>query len=204
MTHHTSPSAARSRRGFNLAKGAAALAFTIAVGLPPPAAAQSAYPDRAMGIYGEGGITLSGGSATSSVTVGALLPWSPHESLRSGPMSLNWDLFASNWRAAQVDGHSNFAQIGAIAVLRYRFGQGASPWFGEAGFGGTVMDRIYHSVDRHFSTSFQFTEVLGGGYSFGEGGRQELSLRMQHFSNADIKRPNPGETFVRVRYAYRF
>jgi lipid A 3-O-deacylase len=27
---------------------------------------------------------------------------------------------------------------------------------------------------------------------------------VQHFSNAGIKKPNPGETFLRLRYAYRF
>jgi len=33
---------------------------------------------------------------------------------------------------------------------------------------------------------------------------ETFSLRVQHFSNAGIKEPNPGETFYKVRYAYRF
>jgi lipid A 3-O-deacylase len=89
-------------------------------------------------------------------------------------------------------------------MLRYRFGDGGSPWFAEGGVGATLMDRIYRTPDRSFSTAFQFTEVLGIGRSFGEKGAHEVSLRVQHFSNAGIKKPNPGETFLRLRYAYRF
>ncbi|MBS0451325.1 MAG: acyloxyacyl hydrolase [Proteobacteria bacterium] len=182
----------------------APLVLAVAGALPLPAAAQAAYPDRTMGAYGEVGATMHGHDNTSALAVGVQLPWAPSESLRSGPASLYWDLFVANWRAIQVEGHGNFAQVGAVATLRYRLGQGNSPWFGEAGFGGTLMDRPYHSVVRKFSTSFQFTEALAVGYSFGAGGMQELSLRIQHFSNANIKQPNPGETFARVRYAYRF
>ena len=40
--------------------------------------------------------------------------------------------------------------------------------------------------------------------SFGARGEHEVSLRLQHFSNAGIKHPNPGETFVRLRYVRRF
>ena len=42
------------------------------------------------------------------------------------------------------------------------------------------------------------------GISLGGHGEHEVGLRVQHFSNADIRLPNPGETFLRVRYAYRF
>ena len=34
--------------------------------------------------------------------------------------------------------------------------------------------------------------------------RQEVSLRFQHFSNAGIKEPNPGENFFQVRYSSRY
>ena len=66
------------------------------------------------------------------------------------------------------------------------------------------MDHLYKTPDRTFSTAFQFTEVLGVGRSFCENGKHELTLRLQHFSNAGIKKPNPGENFVRVRYTYHF
>jgi lipid A 3-O-deacylase len=31
-----------------------------------------------------------------------------------------------------------------------------------------------------------------------------VSVRVQHVSNASIKKPNPGANFVRLRYLYRF
>jgi lipid A 3-O-deacylase len=45
---------------------------------------------------------------------------------------------------------------------------------------------------------------VGFGRSLDAQQHHELSLRLQHFSNADIKRPNPGENFVQLRYAVAF
>jgi lipid A 3-O-deacylase len=169
------------------------------------AAAAHADPDQALGMYMEGGVAPHGDHATYSLTLGALVPWAPTEALRSGPWSFNWDLFVSDWNApTQTDERRNYAQLGAIATFRYRFDRGNSPWFTETGLGGTVMNHVYKTITRDFSTAFQFSEVLGLGYSFGVRRDHELSLRLQHFSNADIKEPNPGENFIRVRYAYRF
>jgi Lipid A 3-O-deacylase (PagL) len=39
---------------------------------------------------------------------------------------------------------------------------------------------------------------------FGADGEHELALRLQHFSNGGIRRPNPGETFLQLRYAWRY
>jgi lipid A 3-O-deacylase len=124
---------------------------------------------------------------------------------QTGALTGYWDVFISNWHAPALDdGPRNYAQIGALYTWRYRFGAGSSPWFAEGGIGGSVMDHVYKTPDRSFSTAFQFTEVLGVGRSFGENGAHELSLRVQHFSNAGIKKPNPGETFLRLRYTYHF
>ncbi|QGW80080.1 acyloxyacyl hydrolase [Variovorax paradoxus] len=165
-----------------------------------------AFEDSARGIYFEGGRAPHGDKgATNSATVGVTLPWSLRQPVHEGALTSYWDLFISQWHApAFGDGSRNYAQIGAIYTWRYRFGAGSSPWFAEGGVGATVMDHLYKTPDRTFSTAFQFTEVLGVGRSFGENGRHELTLRLQHFSNAGIKKPNPGENFVRLRYTYRF
>lgn len=167
----------------------------------------AAFQDRTTGAYVEGGGTpfRDGDSSTYSQGVGLLLPWSPRARFAEGPQSLYWDLFVGNWSARdESGGRTNFAQVGGILTWRYRFSEGNSPWFGELGLGGSLMDRIYHTTERQFSTTFQFTEVLGAGLSLGDEGRHELGLRLQHFSNAGIKNPNPGETFLRLRYTYRF
>jgi hypothetical protein len=33
--------------------------------------------------------------------------------------------------------------------------------------------------------------------------QRELVLRVEHFSNAGIKHPNPGENYVQLRYTHR-
>ncbi|MDR6889620.1 MULTISPECIES: acyloxyacyl hydrolase [Variovorax] len=165
-----------------------------------------AFEDSARGFYFEGGRAPHGDKgATNSATVGVTLPWSLRQPVHEGALTSYWDLFVSQWHAPALDsGPRSYTQIGAIYTWRYRFGAGNSLWFAEAGVGGTVMDHLYKTPDRTFSTAFQFTEVLGVGRSFGENGKHELSLRVQHFSNAGIKKPNPGENFVRLRYTYHF
>ena len=165
------------------------------------------YQDRAAGAYLDAGGTPfhKGDSVSYSAGAGVLLPWSPTPRFSQGAQSLYWDLFASNWSArAATGGRTNFAQVGGILNWRYRFSEGQSPWFGELGIGASLMDRVYHTPERQFSTTFQFTEVIGAGLSLGDHGQHEVALRLQHFSNAGIKEPNPGETFVRARYTYRF
>ena len=173
-------------------------------------AAAAAPEDGVPGVYVDFGQALfHRGANTDSLTFGVVLPWThqppvPGDILSS--ISFYWDIFVSQWRALRTEGveERSYTQVGVIANWRYFFNRGDSPWFVEAGIGGTVMDRLYRTSDREFSTAFQFTEQFGIGRSFGVQGEQELSLRVQHFSNGGIKAPNPGETFVRVRYLHRF
>ena len=32
--------------------------------------------------------------------------------------------------------------------------------------------------------------------------QEKLALRIQHFSNGSIKKPNPGENFIQLRYSH--
>ncbi len=158
-----------------------------------------------MGMYLEYGRTPHE-TATDMAAVGVMVPWTVFGFGQSGASSLYWDFFIGNWRGPTPDQSEtrSYTQIGAIANWRYRFGEGTSPWFTELGIGGTLMDSMYHTPARTWSTRFQFSEHLGVGRSFGQRGEHEVSVRIQHLSNANIKKPNPGENFVRVRYMYRF
>jgi len=167
-----------------------------------------AFDGQGIRIYVEGGRAFRGGETggTNSATVGTMIPWTPIESLHTAAMSTYLDLSVTNWHATPVvqDGHHNYLQIGVIPSLRYRLAEGTSPWFVESGIGAVVMDHLYRTPEHRFSTAFQLTEALGVGRSFGDRGQHEVSLRVQHFSNAGIKEPNPGENFYKVRYGYRF
>ena len=187
-------------------KNVRAKALLCAGCLALSAAASAATSDETKGVYVEGGHAPSSSGHTDSVTVGLAVPQGSPWTWWGGGVSFYWDFFVSGWRATEPNriDKKNYAQIGGIANLRYRFGEGASPWFAEAGLGGTVMNTLYRIPDHEFSTAFQFTEQLSIGRSFGQQREHEVSLRVQHFSNGRIKEPNPGENFVRVRYMYRF
>jgi len=99
-----------------------------------------------------------------------------------------------------------YAIVGGVPakVIRYRFDEGRSRWFGEAGIGATVTSSLYRSGQKYFSTAFNFGDHVGLGYAFGETRMNELVLRAEHFSNAGIKHPNPGQNFIQLRYSHHF
>ena len=77
--------------------------------------------------------------------------------------------------------------------------------FLEGGVGVHLLSHTRINNNRDLSTAFQFGENFGGGIAFGEGHRFELGAYVQHESNASIKEPNPGLTYVGVvlRVAFR-
>jgi lipid A 3-O-deacylase len=153
------------------------------------------------GVFVEGGIAEH---ASYSATVGLVWPWSWRYQALGGELTATTEAYVSYWSSRGVNERSSFTQLGLVPLLRYRFGQGQSGWFVEAGIGVSVMDARYRTSDKQFSTRFNFVDVAGVGRSFGPGRRQELSLRVAHISNANIKKPNPGENFLQLRYAALF
>jgi hypothetical protein len=69
-------------------------------------------------------------------------------------------------------------------------------WFIEAGVGAHVLSATRINNDRVFSTAFQFGESAGAGVAFGDHHRYEVGVYVQHVSNARLKEPNNGLTFV--------
>ncbi|MET3516580.1 lipid A 3-O-deacylase [Pseudacidovorax sp. 1753] len=196
----------RSRQGAgrHLKRRIAPLAFAAAAVLASAHAAAQEQVDEGRRFYVEGGSSVLHTQSTDSLTAGVMLPSQlfPSVPRQAGPLTLYWDLWASHWQAPRPDGSSaGYSQIGATAMWRHLLGEPGTPWFVELGLGGTVMDRLYETPRDRFSTAFQFTEVLGVGYRFGERQAYELSLRLQHFSNAGIKEPNPGANFVKLRFS---
>lgn len=112
----------------------------------------------------------------------------------------------SRWqsRGGYATDHGVLTQLALVPVLRYRFEEGRSPWFVEGGIGATVTSNVYRNQDKHFSTAFNFGDHLGVGYAFGPAHKDEIVLRAEHFSNAGIKHPNPGQNFLELRYVHRF
>ncbi len=104
-----------------------------------------------------------------------------------------WDFSAGIWDNRD----ESTADIGVTPVFRIEQG----PVYLEAAIGfHLVSTRI--SAARVFSTAFQFGDHLAAGFRFGEGGRYDVGLRLQHLSNGHLKTPNPGINFVLVRLQY--
>lgn len=103
-------------------------------------------------------------------------------------------------------GGDQVMQYAVTPVIRVERPGPDSRWFIEAGIGASITSSIYRNPkrDRHFSSAFNFADSLGIGRAFGENRDHEVILRIEHFSNAGIKSPNPGEDFLQVRYQKRF
>lgn len=142
---------------------------------------------------------------SSQLTVG--LGWNFDWQRPLGPVlaTTHAEVFAAVWRARDFEGgNQHFGHFGVLPTLRLRFDQGRSPMFFDAGIGLSWHNRTYVTPDKEMGSRFNFTDVLGVGFSFGPQRRQELSLRYNHVSNGGIKKPNPGEDFLLLRYATHF
>lgn len=142
-----------------------------------------------------------------ALVVGAIWKTEWAEPFGGGDLSVYWEVSLGRWFADQADGSGSdsawVTQIGATPVLRWT-SRASVHWFVEGGIGANFLLPIYRSSDKRFSTSFNFGDHIAVGARFGEYDRHELALRIQHFSNAGIKHPNPGENFLQLRYAFHF
>jgi lipid A 3-O-deacylase len=164
--------------------------------------AGTAHADwRPRGMFLEGGVTDHG---SLSATVGGLWLWGWHHESALGDVTGISELWVSHWSARERDGRQGFTQVGIQPLLRLRFDGGRSPWFMEGGVGLSFTDTLYRTEGKQFSTQFNFIDSIGAGRSLGADRKREVSVRVTHFSNARIKRPNPGENFLQLRYAVRF
>lgn len=109
-----------------------------------------------------------------------------------------WDASLGAWRAEKT-----LVDLGITPVFRLQRSDSAGPYF-EAAIGFHLLSDLSVSRTRVFGSHFQFGDHVGAGWRFGERGRYDLGLRLQHLSNGGIKKPNPGINFAVLRLAYRF
>lgn len=151
-------------------------------------------------------VQAGAGKNVASATIGVTwdIPWRHENEL--GAWDAYLELSLGHWRVSNGDaaaGHQNSTRVGLTPVLRLQ-PKGWNRFFFEAGIGVNWIFPTYRNDTREFSTTFNFGDHLAAGWLFGPSGDQELTLRLQHFSNAGIKHPNPGENFLQLRYARRF
>lgn len=146
------------------------------------------------------------GEHTRMHVIGATWDWGWRKDFAWGHATGYWDASIGRWSSEHEGTRSSawVTQLGVTPVLRLHPASWAPGVFLEGGIGVNVLNPIYRNRDKRFSTRFNFGDHLALGWQFGVQREHEVALRLQHFSNAGIKKPNPGENFVQLRYAYRF
>ncbi len=146
-----------------------------------------------------------GDNSTHAYVAGATWDWSWSRQLSHMKLSAYFEAGVGRWTTEDsgVSSWSWVTQVGVTPVLRLQPTGAANRWFAEAGVGANYIVPIYQSQDKRFSTQFNFGDHVSVGRQYGERRQHELLLRLQHFSNAGIAHPNPGENFIQLRYAHR-
>ncbi len=190
---------AASRRravlAFWLAFSRSIVAFATCFGAVAPISAAAAD----MTWFVQGG---DGDRATRETTVGLTRQLWP-DSTAASAWSVYGEAAVGEWFTHDHPdgGRSHFTHVGLTPVVRYAFGDGL---YVEAGIGAQLVVPRFHDEGRRFSTVYQFGDHLAIGRRFGEADRNEMSLRIEHFSNGGIRNPNPGQNFLELRYARHF
>jgi lipid A 3-O-deacylase len=184
---------------------AVALATAAALALVPASAPRADTPAarwRPDVLFVQAGAA----SDTHAVVFGATWPWAWQRQFRGGTVAGYWEASFGRWSTTRDDVRSSawVTQAGVTPVVRWRPQSWGGDWYVEGGIGANVLLPIYRSHDKRFSTAFNFGDHVAIGRRFGAAHEHELSLRVQHFSNAGIKKPNPGEDFLQLRYSHRF
>ena len=109
-----------------------------------------------------------------------------------------WDLSFGGWNG----GHGAVYDFGLTPVFRLER-PGGTPYL-EAAIGIHILSDLDIGTGSELSTRFQFGDHIGAGLRFGAQREHDLSLRLQHLSNAGIRNPNPGVNFLQLRFQHHF
>ena len=93
--------------------------------------------------------------------------------------------------------HDTIRACEALGKLRWQWhSNGPAAPFVEFGIGMGGLSEVTLNGNRHFSTAFQFTEILRTGLRFGGRQQYEVAVGAQLFSNAGLSHPNDGITYA--------
>ncbi len=141
---------------------------------------------------------------TQTLTFGGAHEWDWSMAVGTGLLTGQTEFSLGHWRTDLHARTRSVAQIGVTPSLRFYFAGQRSGWFVEGGIGINYLTPNYQRGDKRFSTRWNFGDHLALGRRFGDAAQHEIALRLQHYSNAGVKKPNPGENFLQLRYAWYF
>ena len=184
-------------RGARTAAGVLALA----AGLTGPAA-RAGELGSPVGLFVEGGLA----DDARSLVVGAAWTWAAPSRWDGLHWSGYLETSIGEWNCRKSpDGpfRACATQLGLTPVIRFQPLEWTH-WYLELGIGLDAILPLYQSDRRQFFTEFNFGDHFGIGRRFGDGGRDEIELRGEHYSNGGYRNPNPGENWLQLRYMHWF
>lgn len=113
-------------------------------------------------------------------------------------VDLHLEFGVSRWHADAGRTPERAWQVGAVPLLRW---WPAERFYVEGGIGPTLFSTT-RLAGKRISSAYQFGDHLGAGFALTPW--QHIGLRYSHFSNAGIKRPNPGLDVLQVTYGLKF
>jgi hypothetical protein len=145
-----------------------------------------------------------GDQSTRAYLGGLTWDWNWQQHYGVGTFSGYFEAAFGRWTTHNdpVNSYAWMTQLGVTPVLRLR-PSGLTHWFAEIGVGANYILPLYRSGYKRFSTEFNFGDHFAIGREFGARSQFAAALRVEHFSNAGIDHPNPGENFVQLRLSYR-
>ena len=151
-------------------------------------------------------VEAGAGSKVEMVRVGLQWDWDSRWLQSNGShIGGYWDVSLAQWRGTRYENvpgqHQNITSIGLTPVLRWQQ-DNKKGWYGEVGVGANLLSRLYNNNGNRLSTRFEFGDHVAVGYVFNN--NWDLALKIHHYSNADIKKPNDGVDFAGLRAKYKF
>jgi len=150
---------------------------------------------------------LGSGASTHAWSTGWQWDWKSHWQLAES-LSLTgyWELSLGRWYAENSWHHSERVWTTQIATIpAVRLTDAWQPdWYADFGVGPSLLVPLYITRERTFSTEFNFQTHLAIGRTLGMRGQHDLSVRIDHYSNAGLDQPNPGVTLYEMRYSLHF
>lgn len=119
-------------------------------------------------------------------------------------LGVYYDLTLAAWRGSRFmgrDADQNITDIGLTPVFRFQ-NDSKLGLYAEGAIGVHLLSELYNNDGKRLSTAFQFGDHIGMGYVFGN--KVDLGLKIQHFSNGSIKKPNSGVNFLIVKVGVPF
>ncbi len=148
-------------------------------------------------VHGEESLSIGIGSGDESATVYRLSAHKPFNSRwwqsDTGYLSGHHELSLSWWEGNE----NSLGTLSYTPVLAYYrpLSQKHYILFVEAGVGVALLTDTEFGR-RDLSSNYQFEDLLGVGLLFGPESRHSLALRLMHYSNAGLKKPNNGMNLI--------